>query len=98
MTGVFLILGCPFDAGHSPTYRSFEAVPEWWPCSCGAEHQNTFPSSEAQRLTESLRDVRQRKDERINELVREVQRLTEALQTARAERDELKGRIANALL
>jgi hypothetical protein len=32
-------------------------------------------TAENQRLTQSLRDVRQRKDERINELVRKLDRL-----------------------
>lgn len=34
-----LAIRCPFDAGFSPVYRNWEEVPEWWPCSCGAEHE-----------------------------------------------------------
>jgi hypothetical protein len=32
-------LRCPFGAGTSVTlYVAWADVPEWWPCTCGAEH------------------------------------------------------------
>lgn len=32
-------LRCPFNAGCSVAlYTKWEDVPEWWECTCGAEH------------------------------------------------------------
>jgi hypothetical protein len=35
----FIALHCPFGAGHSLSlYLRWDDVPDWWPCTCGAEH------------------------------------------------------------
>lgn len=35
-----IALHCPFGAGHSVSlYVEWADVPEWWECTCGAEHQ-----------------------------------------------------------
>ena len=31
-------LVCPFNAGESQIFRSPDDVPDYWQCSCGAEH------------------------------------------------------------
>jgi hypothetical protein len=34
-----IALHCPFGAGHSlALYVTWADVPDWWPCTCGAEH------------------------------------------------------------
>ena len=34
-----IALRCPFGAGYSVSiYVSWADVPDWWSCSCGAEH------------------------------------------------------------
>jgi len=47
-TGPDLIgLRCPFNAGASVSlYTSWADVPDWWPCTCGAEHAKTPKVSE----------------------------------------------------
>jgi hypothetical protein len=46
-TGPSMIgLRCPFNAGASVSlYVTWADVPEWWPCTCGAEHQKPKPAS-----------------------------------------------------
>ena len=37
-------LCCPFDAGVAVSdYATWADVPDWWPCTCGAEHRKDMP-------------------------------------------------------
>jgi hypothetical protein len=39
-------LRCPFDAGVATSmYVTWDDVPDWWPCTCGADHQKQMPAS-----------------------------------------------------
>jgi hypothetical protein len=40
----FIALHCPFGAGYSVSlYVEWADVPDWWPCTCGAEHAKPKP-------------------------------------------------------
>lgn len=42
-----VVLRCPFDAGCSTTfYVTWADVPDWWPCTCGAEHAKVLKASQ----------------------------------------------------